>query len=247
MKITAALDAYAEEERGKFDGRWINLFAFSVSHAATFSRYLDLVLERYLTVSSEYAAESRRNWDAISAGESPSWAYARGFELQIRVHLEIESFYLLAKILLDRLAMHVEYIFGAARGSSLGSHHKLIDDLLAYVKDRGLSTPPPALLEKARQLREKISDYRDDEIAHATNPRVTSGTSISGDGRVTINRGMLYPTDRDQIRERESLTPVELGALLDGYVSELVAYLRSNIHHAKGCVPDVAAGAPRGT
>jgi len=243
MKITPLLYSYAAEERNKFDGKWNNLFAFSVSHAATFARYLDIVLERYAVASADYAGDTRRNWDALKAGEAPSWSRERGLELQTLVHLEIESAYLLAKILLDRLAMHVEYVFGQARGRSLGSHHKLIDNLDAYARDRGLTGPPTALLEKARSLREKISNYRDGEITHATNPRVTRGTTVSLEGRVAISGGMLYPTEHDQIGGHDSLTPLELGALLDDYVEELVAYLRVNISRTKGYTASAGAAA----
>ncbi len=108
--------------------------------------------------------------------------------------------------------------------------------LVEYTADRGMSEVPAELLSRAKELRTKISDYRDDEIAHARNPRVTRGTVFSGDGITWISGGMLYPKEGEQI-EHSSMAPSQLADLLDGYVADLTAYLRINLPRAKGYRP----------
>jgi hypothetical protein len=243
MESSRLLTEFTIAERGKFNERWTNLFPQSVGHANAFGRYLDIVLGRYEAVAAEFIDDHSR-WMATMHGRATIGMAEidehRSF--QTRVALEIESFYLVAKIFLDRLAMHVEYLFGVApHGPGLGGHRKLTTKLPAYAIARGLTPPPESLLDRARVVQQRISDYRDDEVAHATNPRVLRATGFTNEGRVWINGGLLYPTAREQqdtgIFERlQSATPTELGEAIDAYVRELIEWILANLPRANGYV-----------
>lgn len=57
------------------------------------------------------------------------------------LHLEIESFYLFAKILLDTVARAIEKYFGQARKCSLDSHHDLVNHFKKYAEQKKLVVP----------------------------------------------------------------------------------------------------------
>lgn len=86
--------------------------------------------------------------------------------------LEIESFYMFAKILLDRWSMFVEAYFGKQRKCSLESHDRLSNNIADYVAAKGLGPLSPRLRELIPRMRTRISDYRDFAIAHDKSPGV---------------------------------------------------------------------------
>lgn len=246
------LTEFVTAERMGFEGPWVNLFAFSVGHATVFAQYLDIITDRYRKANAEYRRQNQAYLDAMKAinavnavdgvipdslGEPFMAALDGLLDRATGLHLEIESFYLFANIFLDRLAMNVEYIFGQARSLPLGSHHKLIEHIIGFAQDRGLSPVPAELIDRARALRKRITDYRDDEIAHARNPRTMKRTEVSLDnGGSRIAKGRLYPSPREQLEYTQSVseTPEELGTELDAYVMVLIAYLRANLSRARG-------------
>jgi hypothetical protein len=155
-----------------FEGPWINLFAFSVGHATGFAKYLDIITDQYREANAEYRRQNQAYVDAMNAMHAvnsvdgvipdalskPFMAALDGLmDRATRLHLEIESFYLFANIFLDRLAMNVEYVFGQARRLPLGSHHELIEHVVRYAQDRGLSPVPGELVDRARALRQRIT------------------------------------------------------------------------------------------
>jgi hypothetical protein len=85
------------------------------------------------------------------------------------IYLEIETYYLFAKILLDKAAHFVEHAFGPVRGLSLDSHDKLIRHLAAYVAARGLDCPAEFAAE-ASALNRRVSHFRDYRIALMASP-----------------------------------------------------------------------------
>ena len=84
------------------------------------------------------------------------------------VHLEIESFYLFSKILLDRTAQLMHWWFAdtrMARGISIQRHSQLVDHLGQLIV-AGQLVVPEEILDLARTLQAQISDYRDEEVVH---------------------------------------------------------------------------------
>jgi hypothetical protein len=119
------------------------------------------------------------------------------------LHLDIESFYLFAKIYLDKIAHAFEFYFGPGRGKSMDSHDQLVKNFPAYAKEKGL-TLPSDLMSIATRLKSDISDYRDYEIAHEKSPRRLSGTVFDTEGKMRIIATHLYPTKKDQQKGVES-------------------------------------------
>jgi hypothetical protein len=104
-------------------------------------------------------------------------------EIGMRLHLEIEAFYLFAKILLDKISLAIQFYFGTARSLSLASHDNLTKHIEAYAGTKGL-TINPELVEHIRKLKEDISDFRDHQIQHIIDyrqGRTIRGTGFDGD------------------------------------------------------------------
>ena len=240
MESANLLIAFVRARRPHFEDPADLRFAYSVGHATEYAEYLEIIAARYKRVNAEYLADLEAE-QAGKRSEGGAYVYDRDRRLELTraVHFEIESFYVFAKTLLDRIAMNFQYLFGPprARGIPIGSHHQLIDHLAAYAEDRGLLLVPAELLPKAVQLQARISDYRDDEITHANNPRVTKGMSIVA-GFTRIHLGRLLPTPHElaQNEVTQSATPIELGADLDAYLRDVIAYLDANVTHARGYV-----------
>jgi hypothetical protein len=111
------------------------------------------------------------------------------------LHLEIESFYLFAKILLDKIAHALEFYFGLGRKKSLDSHDGLVKNFAQYAEVKCLTLPSDFMTIAAR-LKTDVSDYRDYEIAHEKSPRRMSGTVFDAEGRMRIVATSLYPTEQ---------------------------------------------------
>src|SRR5689334_1122524 len=91
-----------------------------------YAEFVDEIVYRFSAEASRHAKDidrwTRKRW-LFSRRRSPDYNQSR------RVHLEIESFYVFAKILLDRFAQLIQLFFGPARDLSLSSHHKLSNNI----------------------------------------------------------------------------------------------------------------------
>jgi hypothetical protein len=150
-----------------------------------------------------------------------------GGEIQDRLHLEIEAYYLFAKIMLDKVARALEFAFGRVRGKSLDSH----DDLERRFGDCAASNGirlDPKLLATVGECKKAISDHRDYQIAHEKSPRTVRGTNFSLDGtQVRMSISKIYPKEGDE--HTESIPLDDLAALLDRYINLICDLLENNI------------------
>jgi len=116
--------------------------------------------------------------------------------LEVAHHLEIESFYLFSKILLDKIARFTQFFFGQIRAKPLTSHDDLAKHLDDYVAQYQLQLPV-GFRDSVQNLKVQIADFRDHFIAHEQSPRTQRGTTWQNaePGRLTLNRVYQRPTD----------------------------------------------------
>jgi hypothetical protein len=208
-------------ERNRFSARDNNLFAFSLSQVTRYYQFLTILIERHKDTSKSYAEIHKKYQDSISPGandftrEQVQMLEDSGKLLPI-LHLEIESFYLFAKILLDKVAHFLEFYFGQERKLSFDSHDKLTKNILPYSKAKALIIPS-YLIEIVQSLKTDISDHRDYEIAHEKSPRTIRGTSMTWEGEVSIMSTQLYPTTSVKQAQTKPLTGLlgEINIYLD--------------------------------
>ena len=149
-------------------------------------------------------------------------------DITTRLHLEIEAFYLFAKILLDKVAQAIQFYFGPARGISLSSHDKLLKYLASYAEAKGL-TIDESFISKVEKLKATVSDFRDYQISHieeGRRGRVMRGTMFTSAGSSRMSIGMLYPQERDRQFETQPLN--ELLAEFSDYIDSVVDFIKPN-------------------
>jgi hypothetical protein len=221
---------FIAEERERFENEDNNKFMVAFSQISRYSEFLSIILKRYENVSEQFL-QNTKALQALSLPGSHKMTeqqmslYNEGAQLGSVLHLEIESFYLFAKILLDKIAHALEFYFGQARRKSLDSHDNLVKNFVAYAEGKGL-TLPADLMPLAQELKKDISDYRDYEIAHEKSPRRLSGTVFDTEGRTRIAAMALYPTDKDQQVESKALH--DLDKVLNRYREVVINFVKDN-------------------
>jgi len=230
--ILIRLSKFISSERNRFDTRHDNMFAFSFSQVARYYEFLLIIAKRYEQSGKLFTKNFKEFQATINKRPGSHRMTQRQMQIQeegrgitLKLHLEIESFYLFAKILLDKFSRALEFYFGQARGLSLDSHNLLYKNLAKFSSDKGLKYDK-GLLELIKKLKEEISDFRDYQIAHHKNPRTTQGTMFSPTGETRMLLYSIYPKPED--KQVESKAIQELLALLDSYTGKVINFLRKN-------------------
>jgi hypothetical protein len=197
--------------------------------------YLKRVLERYEDANSTYLEVRRRVRQRspktpgrhrpsrrVSADMLRLWPLTRD------VHLEIESFYVFAKILVGRVADTFALFFLGHLFAGLGSSHRKLKDRLASIcQEKNLR--PGKLTKMAQDLQKRIVDHRTEVIEHLREPRYSPGSFIDANGKIRIEMGLVSPTDADhEFDTRTTEAPTDLMAALDDYLDAMTTFLRAN-------------------
>lgn len=146
------------------------------------------------------------------------------------LHLRIETFYLFAKILLDKLAQSIESYFGQGQAASLSKHSKLVKNLERFAEQKGLTAVPLDFLAKVKEAEHRIANYRDYHVVHDSSPKVMKGVGFSTEtGETWIMSSRLYPSHPSHYEPLpRSESPPVLMILIERYVDELISYLAAN-------------------
>jgi hypothetical protein len=223
---------FISEHRERFEVEHNNIVSLSFSKVTRHWQFLEIIYQRYIDASEALIANSDAMQAIRQPGPGPHTMTAeqislmnRGHVLSVAAHLEIESFYLFAKILLDEIAHSFECYFGSARGVSLDSHDNLTKYLAAYAAVKEL-TILPSFAERTVELKKRISDYRDYQIAHEKSPRTLRGTMWGPDRRLRMSNNRVYPKASDRQVDTESLE--ELKNSLEDYIRDLIVLIESN-------------------
>ena len=238
MATSTLLREFIPLERERYGVYDNNIFALALLQVSRYYDFLSILLRRY----DEASAAFRENFDAFNASmvDRPSSGrltqdqmnlLSAQNELSTLAHLEVESFYVFAKLLLDRIALFINRYFGVIRGLELRSHDRLVKHFTAYAIAKGL-TLPDSFVPHIHHLKEMISDFRDKQIAHAHNLRTIRGTGIDPENRVILTSTTVYPKDTDSQATSRNLH--ELMAQLDEYLVALRLLIESN--RARTCL-----------
>lgn len=198
-------------------------------------RFLHLIIDRYEEVNRQYVESSRIVWEVFNRGTSGT-AFTEeecvildeNRFLHDKLHLEIESFYIFAKVFLDRTAQYIQSHFGRLPGKKrdlLRSHHSLIDNLSTYAEAKDLQVSQD-LLTAAAALQASIISVRDRYIVHDDSDRTMHGTLTDAKGRSRLTVHRINPHEH----ERQGVKTEPLGDLMleiDKYVSMAIEMMRS--------------------
>jgi hypothetical protein len=239
--LETAITSFVEKLE-KMDTWFRNRVAVSTGLWSRYSAFLEEILHRYEAAGAEYIKASDNLW-----GNSKQIGFTAIQELTQRgylVHLEIESFYLFAKILLDRVADMVAEYFGIRWVSAGSSHAELarrFDELCAAADLDGASIRP--MLE---DLQERVIRPRNKMIEHLTDPRRLRTVSIDmRAGKVGLSTaGMILPEpgDMEGIKHSSSADLHDLYAALEAYLLAAIAFLDTNVTKSALLKPKVVEG-----
>jgi hypothetical protein len=241
--IGARLSQFIERQRERFDTKQNNTFATGFSEIRIYRGFLAVIMTRYQDASEAIYAhmhqllESAENGSrALTAAEYELFTDARVWSELLR--LETESWYIFAKILLDKVARSIEFYFGPARRLSLDSHDQLVEHFERYATSKQLVVPHEFLLVAA-ELKKNISDFRDYQIAHHKSPRTVRGMLFDPEGtNARTVHVQLYPTVKDKQVESKALP--ELTRTVDAYLSRVLDFLELNAGKCKLVPMDVS-------
>jgi hypothetical protein len=229
------LEEFIGHERRNYPGENDNRFAFALSQVSRYERFLRIILARYTKVSRDFMS-STEAWSKkmqshmgryeLTNDDIADWE--RQSRLTTELHLEIETFYLFAKILLDHTARFIEGYFGQCRGLSLDSHDDLVKRFEKFARTYDLQVMP-TFLKIAQSLKKRIADFRDYQIAHKKNPRTMHATTWGADKEPQLSMPSLYPRGKELevfAAQSESLHP--LMEAIDGYLGHLTELVIAN-------------------
>lgn len=230
--MISRLNEFVDAERERFTTVDNNRFALSFSQIMRYAEFIEIIAGRQTEAGLKFVANAAALRAAVPSGGASLTAEQRrlldeGRKLTDALHLEIESFYLFAKILLDKIARSIEFYFGQGRKCSLDSHDDLIKDLGKYSTIKRLSVPAK-LLELALSLKQDISDLRDYRIAHDKNPRRVLGTAFGLDGKTTMISTTIYPTPND--KQLQTRDPNDLLTEIGDYIDSVIDLFGTNRH-----------------
>lgn len=223
---------FAKRERQRFSNYSDNLFSSATSQIIRYYEFLQIIVERYQKINENFFLHNEKRKHMFPNGSYTLNKQQMEYleeeaKINKNLHLEIESFYLFAKILLDKVCRFLELYFGIARSASLDSHEKLSKNIEKYVKKRSLSDLSKELIGMITSLKKEISDYRDKEIVHDKSPRTMKGTMFSfKEGLTRIFSGKLFPNEED--KQIESSAPNQIIGQIDKYLMSVFEYVSNS-------------------
>lgn len=207
-----------------------NRLVLAAGQASRYYDYLSLILERYAKADKALRIEDQRIMALSRANPDgfPISELGQSARIRCELHLEIESFYVFAKILLDKVAHLVLLYFGPARDCSMESHRKFLKCCQVYFEAKKLKGSQ-GLVDLMTHLRDDIVHFRDKKLTHQNNPRVSLGTAFPEDQGAYLSAGYFYPKTSDEAYQSRPLD--SLIDDLDKYIRSLLFWMVENREH----------------
>ncbi len=225
--------SFIDRERGRFDIEANNRFGSAFGQVSRYLTFMTLVIGRHHSTVAAFQEAVRAEddgWGRRTKGEPINITPLndRVRELVWQVQLDVESFYLFAKILLGKVANAVEFYFGPGRRTCLESHDKLRRHLRAFAEQKGL-TLNPGFVSQAENLQQTVVEYRDKQVEHQKNPRTTHVLGYETGGPIQMFSTKLYPTERDGQVASTDVSVLE--EQLCAYLEKVIEFIEAN----RGC------------
>jgi hypothetical protein len=208
----------------------------SFGHILRGYRYLELIHERHVPTAKHYKellAQLIARMDpafeggAITYDEEMATMDADMGDLLDVAHVDLETFYLFAKIVLERVAQYVELYFGSEPKLPIRTHDKLRANFSEFAERRGLV----------------ISEGFSAAFAHVHDMVFThQSESATNDARVAQSPSDLMIAHTDNTPGpngaspgvmRLSLTTGQLLNVVDAYLRTVLGLIRANPNRAK--------------
>lgn len=216
--IFTRLHRFLETTRETIDDRESLVLFTTMRQWWRYHQFLQIILSRYRQDVADCAS-------------------AEGIFADAPLHLDIESFYLIAKNLLDRIADSFAYVFRGEQWRDKGStHNMLAKELNGLLARQKLTLTPPELRDLIAESRKRIIGHRNEFIEHPGEPRMAHGTLLSSDGRAAIATYLAHPAPSPKEvakRQKETEDPFELMALIERYIEAMFTFFETNFDRSE--------------
>jgi hypothetical protein len=207
--------------------------------AAEYFDFLSIILGRYTLENETYLAFltsqlAPHQSGMLTANELEE--LVMGGQLARQIQLDIESYYVFAKIMLDQLGLFHEDMFGLGQGCTLASHGKLTRNFARFCKQMDLAFADD-LVSSQQHLEKTIGDYRDDRIEHQKSASYLKAMSFridpgEGPGTTTISHTKIGAKDgrlaftTDGTERSSELS--DLATAIDQYIVQVGEFITAN-------------------
>jgi hypothetical protein len=215
-----------------------DLISNALGHCGRYLRFVRIVADRYETANAKYVEQSLRfkammpkepGGGRRQGTEEESQAFLVQWNLGQIVYLEIESFYVFAKILLDRVADILCLYFEHPKVKDGSSHSRLKKGIFDQICGNR-SIDGRHLKAMVEDLHRRVVRHKTDVVEHLADDRWIPGIGFGGDHRVTASMGLTAPReDEMDVDTRETEDPAVLLKEIEDYVVAVIDFLEANI------------------
>jgi len=234
-----SLARFVAEERSRYVTADNNKFAGSFWRCIRYAGFLQIITQRYPDLRNAWFQNGKRfkeynkNTTKESLGQdtitleggariNPTVIklFEENQQIEEQIQMEIETFYLFALVLLDRLSQAIWCFFGPSRSGSLKAHKQFVNNFERYAKEKNIALPL-SLLKLAENLRKSVLQFRDWQISHELNPEENIYSSrmtiLDDSGYLKLRIIKFYgEKNREEISSRK----------LDELFSEIIEYTK---------------------
>lgn len=221
-RFRKALGDLLEHIEPTIDTQRRNLIATAMEQVTEHLSYLEITLARYKSGRERFFNEhldEQGNMKLHRDGLDLMAELERRHEVAIVLHLDIETFYLFARILLDRIVLLNHALLGWLGSASL-SHSRFKETLRAKVVDKNPSLSD--LIETLERL-EPFVHLRDHKVVHERSPYAIKATGFRArqDAYIVYNR--LYPPPGHE--QVNAPSPPVLVAMITEYLENWLQFI----------------------
>lgn len=222
VAIVDRLSSFAASEHLLYQWPEGNRLWLALDEIVRYRRFVEVIVGRIdedrelLNVATAASVQGLRNYAGGPISEQQRTLDERAKDAEVPLHLDIESLYLFAKVLLDRTAVSIGVFFGQAQGCSLASHDSWRKSLAKYANAKSLS-----LSLGFEQLVESLQtdvEFRDKQLVH----RLVGATRGTSWNMETRSAQILIQPDK------QSKDPLALVRAIDEYLDLVLVLFETN-------------------
>jgi hypothetical protein len=158
-RLDKELNQFVERERDRFENKDNNKFAMSFGQIIRYYDFLAMIKKRYDRSCRNFHKNMELQKSFFKAGGSSRVLTKEELvllqkhdQLMTAIGLEVESYYLFAKILLDKVSRFLEHYFGSERGLSLDSHDQLTKNIHVLRTERFMMPTAKDFLQALKRM-----------------------------------------------------------------------------------------------
>ncbi len=205
--------------------------AFSLGQVARYVRILEIARKRYEEIAqiSQTRFLEKMNWAKQPGTRKLTSDEIRDLDndwkRELLLHREIETYFMFSNILLGKIAYCIEDFFGLVEPTGLHSHNQLCKNIKKYSQSLSLVLPE-GFWERAVNLKDIVTDFRNNQVTHFLDPRAIYGTMYHPKDRVQMSVSRLNPKSGET--QVDSPNIKETNRTVGDYIDLFIEFIQIN-------------------